>query len=265
MMNLKVSAVLVVALAACQGPAGPQGSQGVPGSSGNDGAPGQDGKDYTPPARAVAFSTFPDAVPQFMSSHSFQAQAASELGGRVKLAADTSRNLTKVSLVMVNYSNMPSYVWPITLKLYALNDLTTPFAYTTRTFSIPGWKHVPDLTCDASGSAWRDEQGNCHYSETFPISFDLTGTVVPDEFVWTVAYNTQSWGADPTGAWGYECNLNVGVLPDAPSAGELGDIYVYSHWTGTDGPYHDSGAGDVLRAASAWTKHPAVKFEVAPP
>jgi hypothetical protein len=210
----------------------------------------------------TVFNSFPDALAPSVSSHSFQAQATSEFGDYVKLSPGTGRNLSKVSVVMVTYSEMPTYTWPITLKLYNPGDLVHPFAYVTRTFVIPA-RHPADPT-HCTGGAWLAANGSCYVGEAFVITFDLSGTILPEEFVYTIAYDTQSWGAQPTGVWGYYCNLNVGVVPDVPSVGDRGDVYVYSHWAGVDGPYHDTGPVDVLRAATGWAKHPAAKFDVAP-
>jgi hypothetical protein len=162
---------------------------------------------------------------------------------------------------MVTYTEMPTYTWPLTLKLYNPGDLANPFAFVTRTFVIPA-RHPADPAC--SGGAWLAANGVCYNGEAFVVTFDLSGTILPEQFVYTIAYNTQSWGADPTGVWGYYCNLNVGLVADPPAVGDRGDVYVNSHWTGVDGPYQDTGAGDVLRAATGWLLHPAARFEVAP-
>jgi hypothetical protein len=276
-------AVLALALAACggsvgpagpQGPVGPQGPTGATGADGQAGATGAQGpagssgaqgpagpQGPAAPGPVAVYDAFPAALPPSVPSHSFQAQSTSEFGDYVKLVPNTGRNLSKVSVAMVTYTEMPTYTWPLTLKLYNPSDLTTPFAFVTRTVTIPA-RHPSDPSCPAG--AWLATNGHCYNGEAFVVTFDLSGTILPEEFVYTIAYNTQSWGVNPTGVWGYYNNLNVGLVTDAPAAGDRGDVYVNSHWTGVDGPYGDTGAGDVLRAATGWTLHPIAKFEVAP-
>jgi LPXTG-motif cell wall-anchored protein len=52
----------------------------------------------------------------------------------------------------------------------------------------------------------------------FVFSFGLAGYVVPDELVYGIAYNTNTWGANPIGTNGPFESLNVGVTPH-PAAG----------------------------------------------
>jgi hypothetical protein len=282
MTKIIPAALAAMALFACEGPMGPQGPAGPQGNPGAQGTPGPAG-DAGPagPAGAAApgpvtiYDSTPAALPPSVTSHSFQGQATSEFGDDVKLAPGTGRNLSKMSVVMVTYGTlqdgvtaMPAYSWPITLNLYNPGDLTHPFAFETRTFAIPA-RQPADPTCtDGTGNpmptAWRASNGACYNGEAFTLTFDLSGVILPDEFVFGLAYDTQSWGANPVGSWTNSNNLNVGLVTAAPSVGDRGDVYVDSHWTGVAGPYKDNGPGDVFRAATGWTYHPAVKFEVAP-
>jgi hypothetical protein len=210
----------------------------------------------------AVYDATPAALPSSLTSESFEAQSISELGDYVKLVPGTGRNLSKVTVVMVTYHAMPQYTWPLTLKLYDPTNLTKPFSYVTRTFVIPA-RHAATENC--TDGMWMGSDGVCHNGEAFELTFDLAGTILPEEFVYTVGYDTQHYGAHPAGVDGPYNNLNVGLSTDAPSIGDRGNVYVNSSWAGENGPYGDNGATGVLRSASGWGNyHPAVKFQVAP-
>jgi hypothetical protein len=221
----------------------------------------------------TVYDSLPATVPPGMPSHSFQAQQTSEFGDYVKLAPSTGRNLTKVTVAMVTYGETPAYSHPITLNLYNPGDLRHPFAFETRTFAIPA-RHPWDPSCgdatpDSPWRKWKAADGVCRNGEAFTLTFDLTGVVVPDEFVFGIAYDTSGYGAHPTGVDGNYDNLNVGMVTAAPSVGAWVANTVYVNM--------DSGPQDFAPAARGVfgpatpgpstnnvDYHPAVKFEVSP-
>jgi hypothetical protein len=166
-----------------------------------------------------------------------------------------------------------SYDWPITLNLYQPGE-HVPYATVTQTFTIPQ-RHAPDPSCDVP-TKWRDGAGQCWNGEAFPITFDVSGVVVPDDFVFGIAYDTDTYGAHPTGVAGGYDNLNMAITEAAPSVGAWGEpgfVYVKvgpayvdpvanpsidfvptqgpdNFWTATPGPGNDG-----------VEYHPVVKFE----
>ncbi len=67
---------------------------------------------------------------------------------------------------------------------------------------------------------WHDDStGTCFNGYAFNATFDFGGLVVPEEVVYGVAFNTQTWGYEPIGVDGPYTSLNVGLTTGAPSQG----------------------------------------------
>ena len=75
--------------------------------------------------------------------------------------------------------------------------------------------------CDGDDTAWTATDGSCNHGLAFPISFDLTGTTLPDKVIIGVAYNTSHYGASPLGVSGPYDSLNVGTSPTATTGTPL--------------------------------------------
>jgi hypothetical protein len=82
---------------------------------------------------------------------------------------------------------------------------------------------------------------------------------VPDTIIFGVAYNTQTWGANPTGVAGPYISLNYGLAQVPPTVGtdpNPDDAY----WnTSTASDYADGGAAGVgiFRQDTAWSPYAA--------
>jgi hypothetical protein len=102
------------------------------------------------------------------------------------------------------------------------------------------------------GTAWYDEEtDSCNNGYAFDWTFDLSAgaTVLPDDVIIAVAYNTQTYGASPLGVPGPYNSLNVTASDAAPTAGSNVDPdSVY--W---DSTYSGRTAG--LRADPDWTSN----------
>src|SRR5262249_15145772 len=89
----------------------------------------------------------------------------------------------------------------------------------------------------------------------FPVSFDFSGTTVPDSIIFGVAFNTQTWGYNPIGTPGPYISLNYGVATVPPSVGtdpNPDDEY----WnTANANNYADGGTAGVgiFRQDTGWT------------
>jgi hypothetical protein len=164
------------------------------------------------------------------------------------------------------------YIHPITFNIY-LDDASARAHAPVKSVTVNQliqWRPEADATCPdtgyGAGFAWRDMGGTCYNGYAFTITFDLTALNynLPDQFIYGVAYNTNTWGYNPLGVPGPYESLNVGLnQTSAPSVGfdvDADSVYwntVHAAWY-TDGGANGSG---IFRADSNWAPYvPAVKF-----
>ena len=227
----------------------------------------------------VVFDNIPDPVPANVPSQGFQCCSVSEIGDLIRLEADTPRRAGYATVLMSswslrsNYPDLPAvgYTHPITLAIYATEAEArshAPIATVTQTFTIP-WRPEADPTCPG-GTAWKSPSGACFNGMAFTLTFDLRSQnlTLPDQFIYGVAFDTNTWGYAPLGVPGPYESLNVGTanvggVGVAPSVGVdvFPDIaflnYSYAPF------YTDGGAAGigVLRPDAGWTDYaPAVEF-----
>jgi hypothetical protein len=206
------------------------------------------------------FRNLPEVLPPNLPSLGFQATQTAEFGDHVELAADLGRRGFEATVVMSTWST-ETYSHPITLTLYGVVDGQPGPAFKTVTqdFVMPA-RPAADATC-STATAWRADDGLCYNGFAFPITFELDGVALPDSFIYGISYNTQTWGADPTGVAGPYTSLNVALVADAPSIGiDLDPDAVYWN-TMTADNYSLSGPVGTFRKDSNWTGYvPAVEF-----
>jgi hypothetical protein len=228
---------------------------------------------------ATIYSSIPSPLPPNVVSLGYQATQTSEFGDLIQFAG-TGRILTHVTLVMSDWalasdypsfpgSSGPAWSHPLTLNLYTVDNSGanpapgTLIATRTQTFAIP-WRPPADPTCPG-GTAWRASDGNCYSGLAFTVTFDFTGTLVPSQIIYGVAFNTQTWGYAPIGAPGPYVSLNFGLSNQPPSVGS-NPFPDTAYWnTQTAANYADGGAGGVgtFRRDTAWTPFSgAISFEV---
>ena len=202
---------------------------------------------------AVIFDNTPAPLPANVPSLGYQANQTSEFGNEISFAG-TDRNLANVQIVMsdqANQSDWPGvgnatgYDEPITLNFYNPGSGTsvgTLIASRTETVHVP-W-HTPN---GASGIA-------------FPVNFDFTGVTVPDTVIFGVAYNTETYGANPIGVPGPYISLNYGVAVVAPSVGT--DVNPDDEYWNTSraSNYADGGTAGVgiFREDTGWAPDAAI-------
>jgi hypothetical protein len=226
----------------------------------------------------VIYDSIPSPLPPNVPSLGYQATQTSEFGDLIQFAG-ASRTLSRVTVTMSDWalaSDWPSFpgssgpTWnhPLTLNLYNVNNSGpnpapgTLIATRTQTFAIP-WRPPADPTCPG-GTAWRASDGNCYNGFAFTVVFDFTGTLVPNQIIYGLAYNTQTWGYNPIGTPGPYESLNFGLAQLPPSVGS-NPFPDTAYWnTQTPGNYADGGAGGVgvFRRDTNWTPFSgAVTFE----
>lgn len=228
-------------------------------------------------AGIAIYDSIPDPLPPNVVSLGYQATATAEFGDYIAFAG-TARNLSTVTVTMSNWalnSTYPSmdaagFMHPITLNIYNV-DLSGPtpavgtlIATTTQTFLIP-WRPEADPTCPG-GTAWRAGDNLCYNGYAFNIVFDFMsqGVTLPDQVIYGIAYNTNTWGYNPINLPGPYESLNVGLNTAAPTTGTDVEPDAVFWNTSHAGFYTDGGAGGVgtFRRDTEWAPYtPAVRFD----
>ncbi len=235
----------------------------------------------TASAGTVVYNNIPSPLPGNVPSQGFQCCQTAELGDHVALAG-TARRARSATVLMSSWSlnsNYPTmgatgYTHPITLNIYNVNTsgpnpaLGAPIATITTNFLIP-WRPEADPTCPG-GTAWRASPTQCYNGFAFTIEFDLRplALTLPNEFVFGVAFNTNSWGYNPIGQPGPYESLNVGTanvggVGVAPSVGIDVEPDAAFWNTGVAGWYADGGLGgvNIFRRDTGWLGYsPAAQF-----
>lgn len=227
----------------------------------------------------VVFNNIPSPLPGNVPSQGYQCCATAELGDQIHLEADTPRRAGFATVLMSSwalrstYPSMPTvgYTHPITLAIYhtaAEAAAHTPVASVTQTFTIP-WRPEADPTCPG-GTAWRYDATTCFNGFAFTITFDLRALnlTLPEEFIYGVAFNTNTWGYTPLGVGGPYESLNVGTanvggvgVPPSVGTDVLPDEVFWN--TSHASSYTDGGVGGVgiFRPDTGWTGYaPATTF-----
>jgi hypothetical protein len=223
----------------------------------------------------VVYDSIPSPTPPNVVSQGFQCCATSEIGDLIQLEADTPRRTGYATVLMSSWSlhstypALPAagYTHPITLNIYldqASAAAHTPVKTVTQNFLIP-WRPEADPTCPG-GTAWRAADTQCYNGYAFTITFDLRplNFDLPEQFIFGVAYNTNTWGYAPLGTAGPYESLNVGLNNLSPVAvgTDVDPNGVYWN-TQVAAWYADGGAGGVgiFRPDTNWAPYvPAVEF-----
>jgi hypothetical protein len=180
---------------------------------------------------AVIYDSIPSPQPPNVVSQAFQATQTAEFGNIIDFAG-TDRVLSSVTVLMSDWAlasdyaslgSSPTWNQDLTFNLYNVGTGGLPGALInseTQTFAIP-WRPASDPTCDPNGGDihWRASDGHCYHGLAFTVTFDFTGTIVPDQIIYGLAFNTETWGYDPTGLPGPYDSLNFGLGDVPPSVG----------------------------------------------
>lgn len=188
------------------------------------------------------YNNIPSPQPGNVPSVAFEATGTSEFGGQVSFAG-TTRNDPAVTVLMSSWGCQTGH-WttgdcattpgatfsePITLNIYNVNGDNSPGSLVksvTQTFNIPYRPSASPSCTGADAGKWFDGT-TCFNGFAAPISFNLTGTTLPNKAIVSVAYNTSDYGYSPIGratacsatpaGCGYD-SLNVGTA-GAPTTG----------------------------------------------
>ena len=213
----------------------------------------------------TVFNSIPATLPLSFASLSFAA-GVSGLGNYVRLGGG-ARELESCDVVMVNWArasqfpdwaalNPSGYEHPVTVTLFTVSPANslTHLATVTRTITVP-WR--PDTL--PNGQPWPFNG----YAFTATFAFP-PGTILTEQVMVMVNYDTQSTGFTPIGQSGPYNQLNVALDGTAPSTGADLDpdvvlrvtpeawYYPNSGWSGFSGPMAR------LRASHRVTKTPPV-------
>jgi hypothetical protein len=193
------------------------------------------------------YNSIPSPLPSNLPSQGYQATSTKALGDKIAFLPGSSRNLTTAEFTMSSWacetgswntscttSEGATFNHPITLNLYntgAGDSAGSLIQSVTQTFAIP-YRPSADSTC-ADTRQWKNSTGSCFNGITHNIIFDLSGITVPDTVIYSVEFNTMSYGNTPLGVTGPYDSLNLALTTDvnAPYIGTDID---------TDGAYWDS-------------------------
>lgn len=222
-----------------------------------------------------AYDSIPAPLPPNLASLGYEATGTQEFGDLVQFAS-ASNWLTSATVTMSTWApassypsfSGPSWSLPITLNIYHVdNSGANPapgalIATRTQTFVIP-WRPEPDPTC-ADPSYWRASNGTCYGGMAVNVTFDLTGTNVPSQVIYSVAFDTEHYGYSPIGARGPYNSFNVALASVPPTVG-TNPFPDTAYWnTVVAGFYSDGGAGGsgTFRRDTAWAPYSvAARFD----
>jgi hypothetical protein len=222
------------------------------------------------------YDNIPNPLPPNVPSEGFQATQTAEFGDNVFLGG-THRRAYSVVVTMsdwAKHSDYPilpaaGYTHPITLNIYTVNTsgpnpaLGSLIGSVTQNFLIP-WRPESDPLC--TGDRWKAADNLCYSGLAFKVTFDLRSLALtlPNNLIYGVAFNTQTWGAHPIGLPGPYNSLNVGLATATPPTVGIDVESDALFWnTATASNYTDGGAGGVgiFRRDDNWTPFsPAVQI-----
>lgn len=175
-----------------------------------------------PASANVIYDSLWHPQPVNAPSQPYQAQQVSEFGDQIQFAG-RQRNLSSVTVSLSDWAHYSTYstnssysasgwTWPLTLNLYTVNNsASTPAVgslIASRTISpLIKWAPEPD-GCGGDATAFTGPDGTCNHGLAQNVTFDFSGVTVPDQIIYGLAFNTQTYGADPTGTSGPYNSLN---------------------------------------------------------
>jgi hypothetical protein len=218
-------------------------------------------------------------LPPNTASLGYHPTATSEFGDLVRLSG-AAHYVEAITITMASwairsdYPGSPAfgYTHPLTLKVYAVDrsaSLPKPgavLAEISRSFLIP-WR--PEPTAGAAQRAWRAADGNLYTGLAFNATFDLGALVrsLPDEVIFSVAFNTQHHGPKPLGVPGPYNALHVALSDKLPSPGADVEPDAVFWQTALASNYADGGVDGVnrFRRDRGWAGvKPAARFTNSP-
>ncbi len=172
-------------------------------------------------SKVVIYKNLPST--ESFSALGFESDSVWEFGGEVEFPG-TARKSPTIAVEMLSFacqegsvetcttSRSASFEWPITLSVYRVGSLSSPIDRITRTFKIP---YRPSETAKCPNLGWTKGYGKeCFTAKQTKIRFSLPGAVLPAQAIIAVAFNTETYGNEPTGEEGPYDSLNVAENTD---------------------------------------------------
>jgi len=224
---------------------------------------------------AAIYDSIPNPLPGNVPSLGYQSEHTAEFGDLIQFAG-AGRTLSQVTIVMSDWalaSDYPAFpgaggpTWshPLTLDLYDVdNSGPNPapgalIATRTLTAAIP-WRPVADPSC-TDKTQFRAPDGLCYSGLAFTVVFDFTGVTVPDQIIYGVAYDTETYGANPIGTPGPYISLNFGLAQVPPAAGS-NPFPDTAYWNTQASNYTASCPGGTFCRDTGWTPFSgAIRFD----
>lgn len=218
----------------------------------------------------AVYRNIPNKLSRGMSSIGFEATSTSQFGGLIEASPKhKARANPRVTFVLDDWACQSgggatcttkphsTYVWPITVDIYEVgagNTLGALLASRTEPITVP-YQPSTSQQCieqEAPGAWFEKKSKECIYGYAFRANVEFPGVTLPSKAIVSVAYDTENYGAEPTGVVGPENSLNVALAEKAPARGAdplPEDVFVDSSWSemycadATDvGSFGDSGA-----------------------
>ncbi len=217
----------------------------------------------------AVYDSMPDPLASSYPSQPYQAQQTAEFGAKIQFAAGL-RNFEDADVVLNSWAcetgswNLGDCVTTpgstfnqeVTLNIYdvAIDGTKGSLLKTvTQTFAIP-YRPTANSAC-GNNTQWMNNVGGCQNGYNVPVKFNLDSVVLPDQVIYGVAINTQTWGYQPTGVDGPYNSLNFSVV-DTTLITSGTSIEVFRAYAPTN----------IFAAEAGWgTQTPAVQFNVALP
>jgi len=160
---------------------------------------------------------------QLDGAEGFECCGTSAFGGEVSFAG-TSRHSPTVVANLLSFAcqtgfdatcksnGRATFTWPITLEIYEAGPGETVGPIVTKVtheFQIP---FRPSASPHCPDEGWTKGYGKeCTFAIAHNITFKLPTATLPNTAIIALAFNTETYGAQPTGEEGPENSLNVTV------------------------------------------------------
>jgi hypothetical protein len=176
----------------------------------------------TASASEVIYNNIPSKA---LPALGFESDSVWEFGGEVQFGG-SARTSPMISVLLESYACQSgsgaacttamgaSFEWPITVSVYKVGSLSSPIARITKTVKI---HYRPSASAKCPLEMPEDVKGygkECAFAKATKVTVKLPGAKLPAQAVIGIAFNTQSYGAEPTGESGPENSLNVAINAD---------------------------------------------------
>jgi hypothetical protein len=176
----------------------------------------------TASASEVIYNNIPSKA---LPALGFESDSVAEFGGEVQFGG-AARTSPTISVLLESYacqsgggaacttSMGATFEWPITVSVYKVGSLGSPIARLTKSVKI---HYRPSASAKCPLEMPEDVKGygkECAFAKATKVSVKLPDAKLPAQAVIGIAFDTQTYGSEPTGESGPENSLNVAVNAD---------------------------------------------------